>query len=562
MVVDIVVEAGITQHAKKSIFPTTEAGRENTFFGELLMPLVKKKIVEQAATGGYACGAPAKFRFDNTGFEMHSPHAPEHDSGGLEVETVEGHYKEKLDNLLSDETDWNYDAILDNSMAFWINDLSTLVGYNEDSIDRIYLEWESPNIKNNDETKTYYSLIVLNKANRADMNIYEFISDTFSTKDDYGDDIKFIKSEPRAHIEDNTDSNANYNADYDYKAICEANGYEIMELGIRRAVSDIEANIDWYIEVFEGSIVDIEKQIERGEFIDINGNQVKYAHIMPQQDDSFSISFFQRIGDKDTYGDFSISKFEDELNKAHSNVMVNPFCCVDRWYDMHYALPLNSDIAAARTLENIMSKEGQLYTVYEITKPGGENIGKGMFWTMVEPNGQVLQLQGPETTSNEVSIEFVTQPSYWDGQWCPQENTDEFEQYEFGDKIATIVVKQETRAHEEGVAAGEAKDDEPQNQEQEQEQGADDELIGKEMEEMEEMKGEANVINSMNNNGDNSSNKGINHDAMLVTLLVPVLIVLSWGCVYFLTSDKWVNRNGKNSENKSTGDVSFTYKTF
>ena len=421
------VNAGITQNAKKSIFPTTDASRENDFIDAFFAPLINIGVVDSVSAGDiYTCGVPSKYRFETNGFEIHSPYAPYHDSGGLEVDVVESYYKEKWDNLMSQDNDWNYDAILDNNMAFWVMDLSTFDGYGQDLIDRVYLEWEW-------EDNTYYSMIVHNKADRADMNQFELISDTFSglEKKTHSGSINLIKSEPRAAIDD---------IHTNYKEKCEANDYPIIEMSIRKAVSDVDANIEWYSNVFAGVITDTDKQIKQGEFIDVNGNSVKYGHIIVQQDDTFQISFFERKGIKSTYGTFTIEEFESKLKEAHKEVMVNPFCCVDRWYDLHYAMPLNDDVAAARTLENVMLKDDEIYTVFEITKSGGENEGKGMFWTMMEPNGQIVQLQGPDSESNYVGVEFVVQPSYWDGEWCPQENKDEFKQYSFGDRVATITI--------------------------------------------------------------------------------------------------------------------------
>ena len=433
-----VVSAGITENAKKSIFPTTDASRENDFVDALFAPLIEIGVVDSVTRGSYTCGVPSKYRFETNGFEIHSPYAPYHDTGGLEVETVESYYKEKWDNLMSDDNDnvdenWYYDAILDNNMAFWVMDLSTFDGYGEDLIDRVYLEWEW-------QDNTYYSMIVHNKLDRGDMNQYEFISDTFTGISEI-DTNKLIKSEPRAvmSIDDDDDDNNNSN-DNIYKQECEENGYPILEIGIRKAVSNVAANINWYKNVFSGVIKDESKQIIIGEFIDGNGNNVIYGHIFLQEDDSFQISFFQRNGIKTTYGELKINIFEEKLKLAHKQVMVNPFCCVDRWYDLHYAIPLSDDIGAIMTLENIMFNNDEIYTVFGMKKNGGENAGQGSFWTIMEPNGQMIQIRGPNSESSVAKVEFVTQPSYWDGAWCPQENTDEFQKYSFGDEIATFTI--------------------------------------------------------------------------------------------------------------------------
>ena len=47
---------------------------------------------------------------------------------------------------------------------------------------------------------------------------------------------------------------------------------------------------------------------------------------------------------------------------------------------------LLSDDVAARTLENIMFKDDEIYTVFVVTKSGDKNEGKRMFWTMMEQN--------------------------------------------------------------------------------------------------------------------------------------------------------------------------------
>ena len=460
--------------AKKSIFATSDANRVSTFISKAFEPLISNNKLEQLAFDDFICGSPSKFRFDS-GFELHSPYTPYHSSGGFEVEFVESHYGTKWENLLqaifnsndnknhkhhnnnmnNKDNRWHYDAILDNSMTFWVTDLADFDGYNEDYVDRLYFKWQL-------NGKTYYSMFIHNGKEKNDLNQFELISDRFSSKTE-SELGRFKKmGEPRAFIDE---INANYGANYG--AICESGGYDIVSIGIKRAVSDLEANLDWYKNIFSATITDIERQILSGETVDVNGNLVKYGHILMDSRDGYTVSFFERVGVKDTFGGLKISDLENGLNKAHNEVMTNPFCCVDRWYDMHYAIPMASDESLS-ILEKVM-KSGDVYMVYfndivdneESTSVEDEDEEEneeersdidvsenqiGMFWTLVEPNGQMVQIPGTMvdindwTTFDGSMVEFYVDPTIWDGNWCEMANTREYDEYEFGDDIATIVI--------------------------------------------------------------------------------------------------------------------------
>ena len=69
--------------------------------------------------------------------------------------------------------------------------------------------------------------------------------------------------------------------------------------------------------------------------VDVNGNMVHDSHILCKID-GFTVSFYQRAVKRASYREMSIEDIETSMNVAHGEIILNPFCCVDRWYDMHY----------------------------------------------------------------------------------------------------------------------------------------------------------------------------------------------------------------------------------
>ena len=637
----------ISPSSKKSIFATSDSSRVRTFIKNAFEPAFYKEEIEDLYYMDYPCGSPSKFRFE-CGFEIHSPYTPYHPSADFPVEYVESQYAEKWLNLMSSEGEeegWYYDAILDNSMAFWVTDLADYDGYNEDTVDRLYLQWEW-------DDKTYYSMFIHNGIDPNDLNQFELISDKFSNKNDE-ELSEFKTSEPRAFFDESIGIN--------YSKLCSAGGYNLVAIGIRRAVSDVHKNVEWYTTIFSATITDASKQIMEGSMIDANGNKVDYAHILLDSSDGFTVSFYSREGDKDTYGDLSIEDMENGMNKAHGEVILNPFCCVDRWYDMHYAIPLESDVQALSVLDSVM-RSGEVYLVYynqivtlttdedeedsdesdesdesdglldaeEVVSDTNENendtadedknendndndnrlvsvvnmknvdevrrlldkieadgnedpsidTSVGMFWTLVEPNGQMVQVPGIVVDKSDWStdsgsiVEMFIEPTYWDGNWCPMENTDEYDNYSFGDEIARIEI---VTAQEAEAQAEEEEEDEAEEQEKKED---DDE---KKDFENEKHKTNNNRLNfNKNRNGfvkheyeRKIDNRTLRYRLVNVIVLFVTVFILVVGCYIYKRSkterkiemEKRSNalKNNLFKINKNISNsnrVEYTYKTF
>ena len=94
----------------------------------------------------------------------------------------------------------------------------------------------------------------------------------------------------------------------DYRSF--SSGCETLPIGARRAVSNIDDNVEWYKKIFAASILHSSKQIIVDEYVNEYGNKVKYAYIkLYLSEDSTTVSFFERNLPDNTYGDFTILDF-------------------------------------------------------------------------------------------------------------------------------------------------------------------------------------------------------------------------------------------------------------
>ena len=92
------------------------------------------------------------------------------------------------------------------------------------------------------------------------------------------------------------DANANYHEQCD---TCWT-----YSIGIRRAVTNIDENSEWYLNVFESTITNKNIQLIKDTFTDYNNNIGKYAHLHVQDKTcSVAVSFFERDNELDGLND-------------------------------------------------------------------------------------------------------------------------------------------------------------------------------------------------------------------------------------------------------------------
>ena len=258
------------------------------------------------------CGIGMKYVFMGSCVQIHSPYAYLHQEYDLTVEYVEQQLQLKWDyatnNIENDINDLKYDSFFDNSVAFWVNDLSDhyidWINKLKSSSNIIFLTWYAD--IDIHKQHMFYSMITHDPNT---MIFYELISDTFKISKNIK--LKFLESESRAYF---------INKDYsDYSRYI--NECIMYPIGSRKAVSDINKNIEFYRSIFKDTIID-ESQIITGETVDYMGEIVKYAHIILEKafhDDitgydgsPTTISFFQR-SEKSTYGELTVKNFEDGM---------------------------------------------------------------------------------------------------------------------------------------------------------------------------------------------------------------------------------------------------------
>ena len=382
------------------------------------------------------CGTGSKFVTMGSCAQIHSPYTPEHEEGELKVKYVEEQYTLKWEYIRNSETPV-YDAILDNSAVFWVNDLSYYYTiWTELGADIVYLTWTikdtNNNVQDSIKSQTYYSMITHNgdAAMGSTLTQYELISDKFSGLTDEIE-ARMITSEQRVFFDANTN----------YREYC--NSCQTYPIGARRAVTNIEENIKWYLDVFESTIVDKNVQIIQDTFVDYNNNIVRYAHVklnnLPR---GVTVSFFERDNELGTYGDFKILDFEKGMTNSHNELMLNPYCGISRWFDNHMALGFADDYLSALVFKKIM-ESGYKYTVYdECGKIGGDCLSDYIPLSvfMAEPNGHSLQMVLNPTNF----IQFKISPNQWDADWCPISCNDERSSYSYGDAIATFTFESDS----------------------------------------------------------------------------------------------------------------------
>ena len=405
-------------HFAKNVYATTRPVLDHEW-----TPLLFPELYDQFNSES-SCGSGSKFLFMDTCSQIHSPMTTYHPEGKTTVSYVEEQYSLKWEYIRNSDKPV-YDAFLDNTVAYWVDDLAKYHSlWTEVGADMVYLRWyvKNPNANADVASKTYYSLLTHNgdATTGSTLTQYEIISDTFSSLTDDIINTKLIDSEQRIFFDSNTD----------YRSF--SVGCEIVPIGARRAVTSLDDNIEWYKTIFASSIVE-DTQVIVDEYEDSNGNTVKYAHIkLYPSTESTTISFFERDSVSGTYGDFSVLDFEKAMTDTHNENMVSPFCGIDRWFDMHYAI-MFGDTTTSEKVFAAMMESGEKYTVYREWKVPSDN-SMPVFVYMTEPNGHSVQL----IFNLDDNLKFKTYPQQWDADWCPMNCTNEMESYDYGDSVAFV----------------------------------------------------------------------------------------------------------------------------
>ena len=175
-------------------------------------PLLFPELYDQFDSES-SCGSGSKFIDMDTCTQIHSPMTLYHAEGDIKVSYVEEQYSLKWSNIRNSKKPI-YDAFLDNTVAFWVDDLAKYHSlWTELGADIVYLQWKVKTIKSkintNGETlgKTYYSLLTHNGdgSTGSTLTQYELVSDTFSSLTNEIIEKKMITSEQRVYFDDETD---------------------------------------------------------------------------------------------------------------------------------------------------------------------------------------------------------------------------------------------------------------------------------------------------------------------------------------------------------------------
>ena len=175
------------------------------------------------------------------------------------------------------------------------------------------------------------------------------------------------------------------------------------------------------------------------------------------------------------------------MTDTHNENMITPFCGIDRWFDMHYAVDFD-DSTTSEKIFAIMMQSGEKYTVYQ-------EWTNRSFAYMTEPNGHSVQL----IFVLDSEIEWLTEPQTWDSDWCPMECTEEMASYSYGDDIATLNIDDSDVAGQSSTGDDDDSDDDDesvttQNSEREEAQIVNDVFVIDKIRDQENKQGVINVV--------------------------------------------------------------------
>jgi len=260
------------------------------------------------------------------GFGLHLVSVPGHSTtGGLTVETVEGHFNSKLADMKS------FDSFMDFNVVFATSSLSAYKSaFDKDGVKYFAGTWS------NSENSQYTSIIVQVPGSQLLVELVQKTTLTFSegetpvAMEQRVPDSVLAEQESTFSAESVTDTTTDY----------------IVSLVVNRAVSSKAMS---ELEDFYVSGMGTSKSMDAEE----NG-ATKKCFLWPG---ATVHNCFTNRADSETSTSFTVGDLEDSLNSAHKAIINgHPWCPMDRWFDNHYAID-SQQVSSTKILSYINSKK-------------------------------------------------------------------------------------------------------------------------------------------------------------------------------------------------------------
>eukprot|EP01084_Bolivina_argentea_P038520 71236_1 len=349
------------------------------------------------------CAHQCKLELPYTCFKIHAPET-QFEQGLLNIDTFE----KKLSSKWKYATEHNkYDQFFDDSIAFWVNSLDEYILHWQSNknvkFDYIGIEWNLYDVNINDnnfKNNKFYSILIHSSQSARQ---FEFIS---YIKPNLYNNIQWIIDDiPRCTFKL---QNNPYPWDRN-------DGATIVPIRISQPTTNVNKMYDFYVNILGANLIYYANAIQS------NTKTIFMALINTH----IEMQFIQR---DNTYGDFTLDKYENLLMETHTSIITNQYCGQDRWMDNHFAyetyvIPgLFDRIYYNLKLNNIK------FTVHKNTKEHVSNYIKhqlelinyngqytfGMW--VIQPNGQSIKMGGVISDPNVALYANTNDP-----QWCPKE---------------------------------------------------------------------------------------------------------------------------------------------
>eukprot|EP01084_Bolivina_argentea_P038519 71234_1 len=351
------------------------------------------------------CAHQCKLELPYTCFKIHAPET-QFEQGLLNIDTFE----KKLSSKWKYATEHNkYDQFFDDSIAFWVNSLDEYILHWQSNknvkFDYIGIEWNLYDVNINDnnfKNNKFYSILIHSSQSARQ---FEFIS---YIKPNLYNNIQWIIDDiPRCTFKL---QNNPYPWDRN-------DGATIVPIRISQPTTNVNKMYDFYVNILGANLIYYANAIQS------NTKTIFMALINTH----IEMQFIQR---DNTYGDFTLDKYENLLMETHTSIITNQYCGQDRWMDNHYAY---STWNVAGLMDKIYFnlnhygkeiKYGVGKNVYEHTsvhtKYSLDSIGYAGEYTyglwVVEPTGLSIQIGG---IINDAQVTFFA--AIGDPQWCPHD---------------------------------------------------------------------------------------------------------------------------------------------
>lgn len=284
------------------------------------------------------------------GFGLHLVSVPGHStSGGLTVETIEGHFNEKLADMTS------FDSFMDFNAVFATSSLASYKSaFDKDGVKYFMGTWS-------DSSNGQYTSIIVQVP--GSQLLLELVQKTALSREDATAPVQMEQRVPDSVLSElSGESVADTTTDY------------ITALVVNRAVSSkaMSELEDFYVTGMGTSM-----SLDSTE----NG-ATKKCFLWPG---ATVHNCFTNRADSETSTSFTVGDLEDSLNSAHKQIIDgHPWCPMDRWFDNHYAIDSRS-VSSTKVLSYINSKNP--YHTCGTSPMGGSGLS-----AIFDPSGLGIQM--------------------------------------------------------------------------------------------------------------------------------------------------------------------------